>query len=54
MAASDDARIRVYTSLSSNNADSFLNSVYDNPGLAFEALCRAICVRGDRRDSLNS
>ena len=32
MAIISDAEIRVYTTLSSNNADGFLKSVYDNPG----------------------
>ena len=33
MAVSSDAGIRVYTTLSSNNADGFLKSIYDNPGI---------------------
>ena len=32
MAVISDADIRVYTTLSSNNADGFLTSIYDNPG----------------------
>ena len=34
MAYNNDDGIRVYTTLSSNNADGFLRSVYDNPGTA--------------------
>ena len=33
MAVKNDAKIRVYTSLSGNDTDSFLSSVYDSPGV---------------------
>ena len=43
MATISDAEIRVYTTLSSNNADGFLKSVYDNPGatLYLSGACQA-------------
>lgn len=45
MAVISDAEIRVYTTLSSNNADGFLTSIYDNPGetpLSPMGACQAV------------
>ena len=38
MADNNDDEIRIYTTLSSNNADGFLTSIYDNPGTATPGL----------------
>ena len=65
MADNNDDKIRVYTTLSSNNADGFLKSIYDNPGAAPPGLWmhdnplkslinHTVCARMNNKASANA
>ncbi len=65
MADNNDDEIRVYTTLSSNNADGFLKSIYDNPGTAPPSLqmhdnpinsltSRTVCARMIDKANVNA